>query len=49
MFQDQFEGNLLREAQTRSYPDAELLRRDTIQNSESTRFLGELIPIQKQG
>ena len=47
-FQDRFETNLLREARTWSYPDAELLRRETIQNRESTRFLGELIPIWKQ-
>jgi len=31
-----------------SYPNAELLRRETIQNRESRRFLGELIPIRKQ-
>ena len=41
-------ANLFREAQMRSYPDAELLRHETIQNRESIRFLGELIPIRKQ-
>ena len=46
-FQNRFEAKLLWEAQTRSYPDAKLFRRKAIQNRESTRFLGELIPIRK--
>ena len=45
-FQDQFEANLLREARTRSYPDAKLLRCEATQNRESTRFFDEFIPKQ---
>ena len=44
-FEDQLEANLLREARTRSYSDAELLGREATQNREPTRFLGRLIPI----
>jgi len=35
-FQHQFKANLLWEAQTQSYPDAELPRREATQSREST-------------
>ena len=49
LFQSRFKTKLLWEARTRSYLDAKLSRHEATQNSEFTLFLGELIPIWKQG